>query len=299
MTVPLPLPHVLRPAAAAALVAAVGAVVPFSPAAAATCSSDTGVSVVVDAAGLGGSLTASCVPGGGGDEAADLFEVHHDLTRTSQFPGVVCRVDGAPAEAECHTMPPADAYWGLFWSDGSGGWVYSNEGVDSLTVPEGGSVAFAWQDGGDQDLPGMPPPQTEAEPSASPSSGGGSGSGSTSHGGSGAGTPGGSTPSAGSPAATPSATTTPSDESVEDLGAGQGGRDQGERKNPGQKREERARPSPTPTSTPSPSSAASTTATSDPVEAAGGSVPVWVAPAAVAALFATAGVTAYLRRRTG
>ena len=38
-------------------------------------------------------------------------------------------------------MPPTNAYWGLFWSNGtSGTWAYASEGVDSLSVPAGGSV---------------------------------------------------------------------------------------------------------------------------------------------------------------
>ena len=46
------------------------------------------------------------------------------------------------------TPRPTDAYWGLWWSDGqSGSWSYSPSGAGSLTVPEGGYVAFAWQSG--------------------------------------------------------------------------------------------------------------------------------------------------------
>ena len=95
----VPPPSALRLAAATLLVAAAGVVLPATPAVAATCSSETGVSVVVDATGVGGAIATSCLPDGGGDTAAALFEVHHDLTRASQFPGAVCRVDGAPADA--------------------------------------------------------------------------------------------------------------------------------------------------------------------------------------------------------
>jgi hypothetical protein len=141
------------------------------PADAAVCSSDTGVTVVVDFSKAGGGVVTTCVEGGGGESAAQLLDVDHTLTRDDNYQGVVCKIDSAPADAECHTMPPANAYWGLFWSDGHGGWTYSSQGVDSLDVPAGGSVGMAWQDGGSNDVPGAAPPQhSSSQPSSSPAS---------------------------------------------------------------------------------------------------------------------------------
>lgn len=299
----------VRLTAATVLVAAAGAALPLSPAAAETCSSDTGVSVVVDATGLGGAISTSCVADGGGDSAASLFEVHHDLTRAARFPGAVCRVDGAPADAECQNMPPADAYWGLFWSGGSGGWVYSSEGVDSLEIPDGGSVAFAWQDGGDQDAPGVAPPQTaEEEPSSSPSPqptaqpGGGSG-------GSGGGT--GSTGGTGGSTAAPSSSPTASATGSATPGAGEtgggkprpdrttGGKGQG-KDNDGKRGGERRDRDDDPVADPSESSSPTTedaTAAEPPAAADEDGLPAWVAPAGIAGLFGVAGVVALLRRR--
>lgn len=169
-----------------------------APATAATCATASGVSVVVDFEGLGNGLDTSCVPDGGGQSAAELSEVHHDLTRVTQFPGAVCRVDGLPADVDCSRMPPADAFWGLFWSDGSGGWVFSSEGVDSLDVPAGGSVGWAWQTGGEpKEYPGVEPPQHESPEPTEESSTGGEGGGQQD---------GGSSGGAGSPSSSPSAT---------------------------------------------------------------------------------------------
>jgi hypothetical protein len=305
--------RLLRLTAATVLVAAAGVALPASPAVAATCSSDAGVSVVVDASGLGGGLVTSCVPDGGGDTAGALFEVHHDLTRASQFPGAVCRVDGAPADAECRNMPPTDAYWGLFWSDGSGGWVYSSEGVDSLNVPEGGSVAFAWQDGGAQDAPGVAPPQTQAEPSASPTpsgngvggTGGGTGSGtggSGSSGSSGAATSPPS-PSTSAPTTTPSHAAAPEARQRDRTRPGTRERARDEDPRPGQKRDDRkvkgrddaAADTAPPDDTPA---TAAPVATADPPEASDDGLPPWVAPAGIAGLFVIAGMVALLRRRS-
>ena len=66
----------------------------------------------------------------------------------------------------CVSTPPANAYWGLYWSNGtSGSWSYSSLGVGSLTVPAGGSVAFAWQ-GGPRVRPASPPPLPGRSPLA-------------------------------------------------------------------------------------------------------------------------------------
>jgi hypothetical protein len=138
----------------------VGAVVPVglaSPAHAAACTGD-GVTVVVDPGSLGGQIAETCVAGGGGEKAAQLFSVSHSLTRVQRFPGAVCKVDGLPGSAGCVAMPPANAYWGLFWSDGSGGWTFSSTGVDALTIPNGGAVAFRWQSSTTKQNPGVAAP---------------------------------------------------------------------------------------------------------------------------------------------
>ena len=310
-----------RLVAAAALAAAATVAAPAVPASAATCDSDTGVSVVVDFTSLGGGIAATCVADGGGDSAGTILEVHHDLTRVQQFPGAVCKVDGTPADAQCQTMPPTNAYWGLFWSDGSGGWVYSSEGVDSLDIPEGGSVGFAWQDGGDRDQPGIAPPQAEDEPSSSPSPSGGSSGGSSggdgqnggssgTSGGTG-GTGGSSSSPSGSPSDSQTASPTGTPSAAETDGAKDGtgekgdrsDEDQGGRKGDGKKGDRgRAEPDETegtdaasPTDDPSDAVPASA---EPPAGSDDGDLPRWVAPAAIAGLFGVAGVIALIRRRS-
>ena len=114
----------LRSAVAVAVLAVAAAVLPGStlaPAAAAACSDAGGITVVVDPGTPSGSPSQTCV-GGGGNDAATLFgQAGHELERVQSFPGAVCRVDGAPAEANCGRMPPTNRYWGLFWSNGTSG----------------------------------------------------------------------------------------------------------------------------------------------------------------------------------
>jgi hypothetical protein len=104
-----------------------------------------GVDVVVDFGALGGGVQKYCAAGSGSRTAQSAFDAAGvDLTFVQRFPGAVCRVQGKPAGAGCSNMPPADAYWGLFFSHGSG-WTFSSQGVVSLRVSSGDTVAFAWQ----------------------------------------------------------------------------------------------------------------------------------------------------------
>jgi hypothetical protein len=149
------------------VLAVVGAGLAPVPAMAAGYCSGSGVNVVVDFGALGGGVEKGC---GTGSTAAAVFKsAGVDLTRDAQYPGVICKVEGVPASANCSTMPPGDAYWGLFWSDGtSGHWVYSTYGVDGLKVPSGGFVAFAWQASSSQRAPSVAPTNSRPTPSPSP-----------------------------------------------------------------------------------------------------------------------------------
>ena len=160
------------------LVAGPGLLAPsLAPAAtAATCSGSGGVSVVVDYRELGGGIVTGCAPGGGGRSAASIFEsAGVALSYATRQPGFVCRVNGAPTSDPCVNTSPADAYWGLWWSEGSSAsWTYSSQSVGGLTVPDGGSVAWSWQQGRTDGAvpPGVGAPVTEKStpsPTASPS----------------------------------------------------------------------------------------------------------------------------------
>ncbi|MBO0845783.1 MAG: hypothetical protein J2P22_10235, partial [Nocardioides sp.] len=154
---------------AALVVAAVGLGVPV-PAEAATCTSASGVSVVVDFHQLGGGVQTACDANGAGKYAdAQFKDVGHTLTYVQRTPGFVCRVDGSPSSDPCVNTPPSNAYWSVWWSDGkSGTWTYSSSGVGSLKVPEGGYVALSWQQGDGKVKPGVAP-TAHSSPSPSPS----------------------------------------------------------------------------------------------------------------------------------
>jgi hypothetical protein len=111
-----------------------------------------------------------CVENGGGQAVAGIMaSAGYDLDEVRTQPGFVCAINGKPDPASsCARTPPADAYWGLFWSNGSSGsWSYSSTGAHSLEVPDGGSVGWRWQNSNTRTAPGAPP--TTGTPKPEPS----------------------------------------------------------------------------------------------------------------------------------
>lgn len=150
------------------LVVAAACVLSQSPAAAAVCTSDAGVSVVVDSGALGAGIATVCDPGSGEVASTRFEQSGFTLTYAQRQPGFVCRVNGVPASDPCVNTSPVDAYWGLFWTDGnSGTWTYATLGATSLDVPDGGAVALAWQQGAARRTPGVAAP-VQAAPSPTP-----------------------------------------------------------------------------------------------------------------------------------
>jgi hypothetical protein len=271
-----------------------------APAQAATCSGTSGVSVVVDFHQLGGGVQTACDTDGAGKKyAADQFtDVGHVLTYV-QGQAFVCEVDSKPA-TQCVRTPPANAYWSLWWSDGtSGTWTYASLGVASLKVPAGGYVALSWQKGTGQVPPGVTP---TAHSGSSPSTGPTShpstspthhpSSHPTSHQTS-------SAPPPSSPTSGDSTTSGPSHSAGSPTSE------------PGHHHAHHGpsastSPSTSPTSKPSPSASSSGAAvvqaggppgTSSPGGSGSSGLPGWLAPVLVGALFVAAAVVAVVRRR--
>lgn len=269
--------------AAAALAAAAGTVLlPAGPAGAAACADDTGVTVVVDFHELGGGVQQRCDADGSGKTAAQLFTDNgFALTYVQRQPGFVCRVSGKPADDACVNTPPADAYWGLFVADGSSAtWSYASQGVGSLTLDDGESVAFSWQGSSDSSPPRVAPrtdavasPTPTPTPTPSPSQ---------------SPTRTGSPTPAPSPSAVLSSAASPSASAVE---------------SPSSKPSRSRRPAtPTPSETPSAVATPTPTATPAPPPATtsgepGDGVPGWVVGAVLVGLAGAGGATAYARRR--
>lgn len=135
----------------------------------AACAEDAGVTIVVDAAALDdGDRTAWCI---GTDEplaATDALALVDVTTEGTEEYGdqVVCRVDGVPAEdaaipAEdgsdyfetCASMPAAFAYWSLWVKPAGDEWAYAQEGLATLQLKPGESLALLFTLNGEPATP--------------------------------------------------------------------------------------------------------------------------------------------------
>lgn len=280
---------------AVALVAAAASLAVPSPAAyAAPCTGDSGVSVVVDFNGLGGGVQQVCVSGGGGDSASSLFPAAgFTLNYASRQPGFVCRVQGKPASDPCVNTAPADAFWGLWWSDGdASSWTFSSLGAASLKIPNGGMVAFSWDaESGTAPpsaSPSHPDPAPTPEPDPPPPNDGGSGPDQPA-------APDGSTPPGSTPSDTPDGSPSASP-GAEDGKKGKGDNGKGDK---GKQKKPKATPGATPTTpatTDTELAADQGSAVADPPADSDG-LPGWVAPALIGVLFAAAGIVLLVRRR--
>jgi hypothetical protein len=118
-----------------------------APAAACPAGSE-GVTVVVDFGNLPGGVQIRCVtePVSSGFDA--LTKAGFSYSTSQRFPGMLCRIDGKPADEPCVVAPPGDRYW-AYWtaSEPGGAWAYSDLGAGNRTPPPGSVEGWAFSDG--------------------------------------------------------------------------------------------------------------------------------------------------------
>ncbi|WP_345800170.1 hypothetical protein AAIB33_11905 [Microbacterium sp. AZCO] len=135
-----------------------------------------GVTIVVDASALelgeDDPSQATCIPTATAIAASDAL-AQADVTTegTKQYGDqVVCRVNGVPAAdlaiknpdgtdyfEQCESMPAAFAYWSLWVEPKGGAWEYAQEGLSTLQLQPGESLALLFSLNG-----------TPASPTATP-----------------------------------------------------------------------------------------------------------------------------------
>ena len=130
-----------------------------------------GVTVVVDASAFEDADDISqsqCIETDEAIAASDALDNAGITTEGTTEYGdqVVCRVDGLPAEdvaltAEdgseyfetCESMPAAFAYWSLWVQPEGGEWAYATEGLSTLQLQPGESVALLFTLNGEPAAP--------------------------------------------------------------------------------------------------------------------------------------------------
>ena len=156
----------------AALVSSVVAAGPASAVPVSSCTTSSGVLVVVDFRHFGGSLTRGCAA-----SPSTGFEALHDAGYTTDGTvrdgeGFVCRIDDHPNAKQdaCYYTPPATAYWSYWHANaGQSSWSYSSLGAQSYH-PKAGSIdawVFGSTDvGGTSGGPGFSPSEARGQRSA-------------------------------------------------------------------------------------------------------------------------------------
>jgi hypothetical protein len=104
------------------------------------CTTTTGVTVIVDASGLGSGIQQRCTdtdPATGFDA---LTLAGFSWSTVSRSPAMLCRIENLPDPSveQCVLEPPGNAYWMYFRATRGGTWQYSQVGAQ--TTPEPGSV---------------------------------------------------------------------------------------------------------------------------------------------------------------
>ena len=114
----------------------------------AACPAGDGVTVVVDFGALGGGVQVRCVmePVSSGFDA--LWKAGFTYTGAQRFPGLICRIDGKPADDPCVNAPASDRYWAYWAASRPGGtWSYNELGAGNRTPPPGSVEGWAFSDG--------------------------------------------------------------------------------------------------------------------------------------------------------
>lgn len=135
------------------------------------CEGTEGVTLSVDASALGEADDVSsewCVFTDEPIAAAEVLEETAITTEGTEEYGdqVVCRVNNVPAVdlaltaedgsdyfEECASMPAAFAYWSLWVKPGEGEWAYAEEGLATLQLEPGESLALLFTLNGEPATP--------------------------------------------------------------------------------------------------------------------------------------------------
>jgi hypothetical protein len=94
--------------------------------------------VIVDLTHFDRGILVRCAPPPVASGFDALRRVGFEVTGTQRYPGLLCRIDGEPADQQCVQAPPAGAYWAYWHAPRGGDWTYSTSGASRR--PPAGSV---------------------------------------------------------------------------------------------------------------------------------------------------------------
>ena len=135
-----------------------------APAASGACTDSQGVTVIVDFGAFGGGVHVRCAGWPVEDGYDALRKAGFTVTDTTRYPGLLCKIDGLPADQACVTAPPGNAHWGYSYAARGGSWTYSSQGALVREVPPGSVEGWAFGKGARPSVPPPAPVPTTAPP---------------------------------------------------------------------------------------------------------------------------------------
>jgi hypothetical protein len=163
----------MRRVAAAVAIAAVLVAVPFASRAEdanQACDDGQGVTLVVDFQSLGGGVNLRCAaqPIGNGYEVFRHANVSYETVSGKDF---VCRIAGAPEDANCANYPPGDYYWSYWWAKPGQDWQYASKGAGAHKPSPGAYEGWSFVSSDTASPPRYPvPPAPTTTTTAAPRS---------------------------------------------------------------------------------------------------------------------------------
>ncbi|WP_051791517.1 hypothetical protein [Amycolatopsis jejuensis] len=124
------------------------------------CQDDNGVTVIVDFQGLGGETLIRCAPGPQENGVTALQNAGLELAGAGKYGlGVMCKIEGKPADQTCTGMPPETASWSFWTATNGGKWATAQVGAQSWKPPAGAFEGWSFAIG--KSYTEYPPPRTE------------------------------------------------------------------------------------------------------------------------------------------
>ncbi|MGI8434069.1 MAG: hypothetical protein ACR2LE_04950 [Nocardioidaceae bacterium] len=137
------------------------------------CTTDEGVTLVVDMTAFGDGIVVRCVEGPLGSGVTGweaLQQAGFSPQSTAGQGGFVCRLAGEPSASrslaipgdddyheQCQRTPPQSAYWAYSYAENGGHWTYSTIGAASRAVVEGGFEGWVFALNGSRTTPALAP----------------------------------------------------------------------------------------------------------------------------------------------
>src|SRR5699024_7875130 len=127
---------------------AAGGLAVTSPAQAAGCADDDGVTVLVQHED---ETTVECADGDPETAGEALESAGFEVEKVQSDAQLLCTIDGTP-ETSCAKAPEAETFWAFFTASDGGSWEFADKGVFAYDPEPGTTLGFRFGDGAEPSM---------------------------------------------------------------------------------------------------------------------------------------------------